>query len=106
MSERMTLPARRRAETRTLRHPKLGEFVVTIGYYRDGRPGEVFISGAKAGSEIDAVTRDGAVLVSLALQHDTPLLVMQHAITRESDGGASSIIGMTIDLMVEEQRGH
>jgi hypothetical protein len=96
MPDRRILPQRRRSETFTLR---LDSFVfeVTVGYYPTGEAGEVFITGAKAGTDMDAVTRDSAILLSLALQHGVPLTVMRHAITRKEDSTAKTIIGAVID---------
>ena len=83
-----------------LRWGKLNtEFAVTVGYYPTGEPGELFISGAKAGSELDAIARDGAVLVSLGLQHGVPLSEMQGALTRERNGVSSTIVGKAVDMM-------
>jgi hypothetical protein len=98
---RSALPARRAAEAFELRHGgKAAVFHVTLGYYDDGRVGEVFITGAKAGTEVEANVRDTAILVSLALQHGVPLEVMRNAITREADGTASTIIGRVLDTLV------
>jgi hypothetical protein len=102
MMLRRELPRRRHAETFELRHAGQREpFVVTLGYYADGDIGEVFVGGAKAGSEVEAVARDGAVLLSLALQHGISLNVIRHALTRNQDGTASSIIGAVVDRMVK-----
>ena len=71
---RRVLENRRAGENFELRHGgKNTTFTITIGHFPDGSIGEVFISGAKAGSEVDAVARDGAILLSLALQHNVPL---------------------------------
>lgn len=103
---REPLPPRRAAEAFELRHGgKAATFHVTLGYYADGRVGEVFITGAKAGTEVEANVRDTAILVSLALQHGVPVATMAAAITREGDGRASTIIGAVLDkLMIEGQR--
>ena len=77
-------------------------FQVTLGRYLDGSIGEVFISGAKAGSDVEAVARDGAVLLSIALQFGVPLEIIRHAITREQDGTPSTIIGAVIDRLSHE----
>jgi hypothetical protein len=79
------------------------EFAVTVGYYPDGTPGEVFVTGAKAGSDVDAATRDNAVLISLALQFGVPLGVMRGAMTREQDGSPSTIAGKVVDMLVEAE---
>jgi hypothetical protein len=99
-SNRAVLPQRRACETFELQHGKMNTvFFVTLGRYPDGRVGEVFISGAKAGSEVEAVARDGAVLLSIALQHGVPLEIIRHAITREQNGSPSTVIGMVIDRL-------
>jgi hypothetical protein len=36
-------------------------------------------------------------LLSIAIQHRVPLDILRHAITREQDGTASSIIGKVVD---------
>ena len=79
-------------------------FAITVGYFPgDGTPGEVFISGAKAGSDVDAATRDNAVLISLGLQHGVPLGMMQSAMTREQNGSPSTIAGKVVDMLVEAE---
>lgn len=75
------------------------EVTVTTGYYPDGRLGEVFVSDPKVGSSLEAIGRDAAVLLSIALQHQVPFAVLRHAITREQDGSPSSIIGAVIDRL-------
>ena len=75
------------------------EYKITVGYYTAEEIGEVFISGAKAGSEMDALCRDAAIVLSLALQHGTPLDLIQGAITREADGTPSTIIGAVVDRL-------
>lgn len=105
MTVRKTMPARRRSETFTMRFGNMNAlFAVTIGHYADGSVGEVFISGAKTGSEIEAVTRDGAILLSLAIQHGADLKIVQHALTREGSGKASTIIGAVVDEIIEGEQ--
>jgi hypothetical protein len=103
MNTRSTLPQRRRSETFELKHGGQNtSFAVTFGFYSDGRVGEVFISGAKAGSEVEAVARDGAVLLSMALQYGVPFETIRHAITRNGDGSPSTIIGAVVDRLAKE----
>jgi len=103
MTARNTLPQRRYGETFDLRHGGQNTaFTVTVGFYPDGRPGEVFISGAKVGSEVEAVARDGAVLLSIALQYGVPLETITHAITRNGDGSPSTIVGAVVDRLANE----
>lgn len=102
MADRNVLPQRRACETFELQHGKLNaKFSVTIGRYPNGNIGEVFIAGAKAGSEVEAVTRDAAVTLSIALQYGVPIETIRHALTREGDGTASTIIGAVVDQISE-----
>ena len=50
---RRTLPQRRAAETFDLRFWNQ-PFTVTVGFYADGTPGEVFIDGCKTGNDIES----------------------------------------------------
>ena len=95
---RRVLPQRRRSETFYMLHGT-HKFMVTVGYYDNNEIGEVFVGGAKAGSEMDALCRDAAIVLSLALQHGTPLDLIQGAITREADGTPSTIIGAVVDRL-------
>lgn len=100
MTSRNVLPNRRAGENFELRHGgQTTPFVITLGRYPDGRVGEVFIAGSKSGSAFDAVARDGAILLSLALQHGVPLETIKHAVTREADGSASTIVGAVVDRL-------
>jgi ribonucleoside-diphosphate reductase alpha chain len=44
-----------------------------IGLYPDGRPGELFIEVAKAGAALRTWASETGMLLSVALQHGTPL---------------------------------
>ena len=72
---------------------------VTAGYYADGTLGEVFITALKSGSELEALGRDGAILLSLAIQERIPLDLICNAVTRDSDGAPSSLIGAVADKL-------
>src|SRR5262245_65079372 len=101
MSARRTLPQRRAGYSFELRHGGQNTpFTVTVGVYPDGSIGEVFVSGSKSGTAFEAVARDGAVLLSIALQYGIPLDVIKHAITREHDGSPSTIIGAVVDKLL------
>lgn len=85
------------------------KYAITTGFYPDGRYGEVFInrlftkSSAKVGTLLDSICRDAAILVSFCLQHGVPLETIQHAITRDEEGAASTIIGAIIDQIRKDQ---
>jgi hypothetical protein len=93
---RRTLPQRRAAETFDLRFWSQN-FTVTVGFFDDGTPGEVFIDGCKTGNDIESIARDAAVLLSLALQHGVPPETISHAITRGASEEPASILGAVVD---------
>lgn len=103
---REKLPARRYSETFTVEFPAYTDkrYAVSIGCYDDGRIGEVFISSyQKAGSMADMAARDIALLISLNLQHGTPLELMAHATTKDSEGRPEGLAGVVLARMVEWQ---
>jgi ribonucleoside-diphosphate reductase alpha chain len=52
------------------------EGYLTVGLYKDGMPGEMFITMAKEGSAVSGLMDSFACAVSLALQHGVPLKLM------------------------------
>ena len=100
---RTTLSPRRYCETMKLHHGgQRAAYHVTIGYYPDhATPGEIFISTNKIGTTVDALARDVAILMSLALQHGCTLTTMRDALTREADGAPSTIAGAVADTLTE-----
>lgn len=101
MTERRTLPNRRAAETFDLTFGGVDRrYAVSVGYYEDGSLGEVFISGGKSGEQVEAIARDGAVVLSLALQYGASLQSIASAITCDEQGNPSSIVGAVVDRLV------
>ena len=101
--QRRILPQRRRAETFEIAFGGLkSSHIVTLGFYDDGALGEVFINGGKSSELVEAMARDGAVLLSLALQYGADLHNIKSAITRDGQGSPSSIIGAVVDRLSEE----
>lgn len=94
---RNTLSARRHAETFAMTFWEI-RWQVTIGYYDDYKtPGEVFINGTKSGTQLEASNRDGAILLSLAIQHGVPLATIKAALTRNEDNTPSTLLGAIVD---------
>ena len=98
MSGRARLPNRREHETLEFWHAGLG-FTLGVCRYPDGRLAEVFISAHKTTSAMEAVARDAAIVLSMALQHGAPLFVIRSALSRDSDGGPATLIGAAIDAL-------
>lgn len=102
---RDALPNRRSSVSFTVEFQ--GErYDVTTGFYEDSRFGEIFINrirdktAAKLGQQLDAVCRDSAILMSLALQYGVNLADLKHSITRDEDGTPMSIVGKIVDSVI------
>ena len=96
---RERLRNRRQCETVNL-HYGGRRYHLTIGEYNDGRPGEVFIHGAKPGSATDLLCDDIGVLISRLLQHgDTPAALAAGLGKLGSGQGPASLIGAIADAL-------
>ncbi len=92
LPKRELLPNRRPNETVDLLFEGQ-HYHVTIGFFVDGRPGEVFCHGAKVGSGIDLLIDDACVALSMLLQHGAEPMAVAHSVGRLGDGEPASIIG-------------
>ena len=98
---RERLPARRASVTFEVEHAGY-LYSVTAGVYGDGRIGEVFVTPrlkVKSGSLVEAIARDGAIVLSLALQHGCPLETVRAALTRDERGAPAGPIGALCDAL-------
>jgi ribonucleoside-diphosphate reductase alpha chain len=76
-----TLPVRRRLPDERealVHHFNVGgyEGYLTVGFYEDGSPGEIFITTAKEGSTVSGLMDCFATAMSLALQYGVPLKIL------------------------------
>ena len=103
---REILPQRRKSITFDLEWPKTAfnpkPVTVNVGFYEDGRIGEIFISAGKSGEQLEAATRDGSIILSLALQYGAQIDAIRHSITRDETGEALSMLGAIIDAVAVE----
>src|SRR5690348_9790163 len=97
---RERLPNRRRSEIRDFSYAG-NQFTVGLSRFGDGRVAEIFISSARPGSPIEAIARDSAVAVSIALQHGADLEALRGALTKNHDGGPASPLGAALDCLTE-----
>jgi hypothetical protein len=98
MSARLRLPNRRRNESFEFEHAGL-RFTLCAGFYLDGRIAEIFLSSHKPGSPIEAIARDAAVTVSIALQCGADLATIRQALTKDHDGGPATLLGAALDAI-------
>lgn len=101
---REKLPHRRASEVVEFDHVgPLGNgtrYTATLGYYADGRLGEVFVDGKMPSSEAGALAHDAAILISIAVQHGVPVEEMRSAMGRGEGGRPHSIVGRTLDILL------
>ena len=83
---RERLSNRRRGETFEFKFSGIN-ITATVGYYQDGRAGEVFLKAHKTGTELDVVCRDSGILLSLLLQYGCPLEEVHHALSPDGVAG-------------------
>jgi hypothetical protein len=93
---RNRLPSRRAAQTITFERDG-SSYRMTVGFFPDGRPGEIFLNADRSDSLLDVLASDAAILASLALQHGCSLETITHALKRDARGEASSPIGAALD---------
>lgn len=96
---RQVLPSRRPSDVLEHVTQRGILYTITVGFYDDGRPGEVFIDAGKAGTDTQVVARDAAILMSLLLQYGCPVETIRHAISREEDGSPQGPVGAILDMM-------
>ena len=96
---RNRLPNRRACETIAFARDG-SQYQMTVGYFPDGRIGEVFLNADRSDSLLDVMASDAAIAVSLALQHGAPLDEIRHALKRDARGNAAGPIGAALDLIL------
>jgi hypothetical protein len=100
---RARLPQRRQHELVDFEHDG-HRYTAGLGFFPDGGLAEIFINiPGRAGTGIEAVARDAAILASISLQYGAPVETIRHAITRNSDGRASGPLGAVLDLLSHER---
>jgi hypothetical protein len=102
MTAREPLPNRRRCETFEFRHAGHA-FTLCAGFYADARIAEIFISARHVGSPLEAIARDSAILVSLALQHGVHIETIRHALTRDHDGAPATFLTAALDAITGDR---
>jgi ribonucleoside-diphosphate reductase alpha chain len=96
---RQRLPNRRASITFDIESHDL-RFTVTAACLNNGDLGEVFIQNHKADSTAGIMASDAAIAASLALQYGCPADVLRKALCRDSQGRASSPLGVALDTIL------
>jgi len=98
---RELLPQRRHSENFDFQ--TLGtRFSCQVGYYADGRIGEVFLGMEKAaGTQTDVNARDIAVLISICLQYGVKIEKMLATVTKDENGDPEGLTGKVLKRLSE-----
>src|SRR5829696_6794658 len=87
-TRRRRLPNRREAITESIEfasgNGRFTRYEATVGFDELGRPKEIFLFGAKDGTDMASVLADTAVALSVALQHGVTAAAMAASIARVS----------------------
>jgi hypothetical protein len=75
-------------------------YKVSVGHFDDGRPSEIFLSNHKSGNASDVAARDAGILLSLLCQYGCAVETIAHAVSRNSDGSASGVVGAVLDKII------
>ena len=101
MSVRETLPNRRATTGITFDHDGQ-KYTAHVGYYADGRPAEIFVSGMKIGTSVDTGAREASTIASMALQFGAAFESIRKALPRDPEGNAMGPIGAIMDLLAQD----
>jgi hypothetical protein len=78
------------------------DYVARVGFYPDGRPGEVFVDGRKLTTQADIEAHDAAIILSFALQHGASLDEVGAALLRGESGEPHGVMGALVDAIKRE----
>jgi len=97
--ERQPLSHRRKNQTIELAFEGV-RYQITIGFYANGRIGEVWLNGPRPDSALYHITQDACVLISHLLQRFTSPHTLYDSLPRKADGSSGSVIGAIIELLM------
>ena len=98
--ERTPLPGRRPNQSIEFFFDDV-RYQLTIGFYGDGRIGEVWLNGPRSDSALYHIVQDGCVMISHLLQRCVSPEKIAESLPRREDGGPGSVLGAIIFRLVE-----
>jgi hypothetical protein len=107
MSPRHRLASRRAHEVIAIEHDGqrykigLGRELVCVDRGHLGPVVEVFVNAQRVNSTMDVLVSDGAILMSLLIQHGCPAAEIVKSMKRNSDGSPGSPLGRAAALLAE-----
>lgn len=97
--ERQPLSTRRKNQSMELVFDGM-RFQLTVGFYPNGRIGEVWLNGPRPDSALYHITQDACVLISHLLQRFASPHTLYDSLPRKADGASASVIGAIIELLM------
>jgi hypothetical protein len=98
--ERQPLPSRRQNKSIELVFDGV-RYQLTVGFYENGRIGEVWLNGPRPDSALYHITQDGCVLLSHLLQRFTSPEAILDSLPRAADGQPASVLGAIVLRLIE-----
>lgn len=98
---REVLPNRREIETFKFFHENI-RYHCSFSRYSDGRIAEIFVDAGKVNAGVQTLMRDGAIIISLALQHGASLATIKHAMTMGENDLPASPLGKLLEVVMEK----
>ena len=101
---RVQLPSRRQSSNYNIEFGGQ-QFAVTVGFYPDGQPGEVFANAGKTPQAVQHIVADACILTSIALQHGVPAESLVQSLAHFNDGKPYTIIGAICEILTTAHLG-
>lgn len=85
------------------------EYTATIGYYADGRIGDVFVRSGKAGSHASILLHETSIALSVAFQYGASARDMLKSMPHTGEIGSSALgdpegpIGTLLAILAKEE---
>ena len=95
---RKTLPNRRATIGYQYNHDGQN-YMAHVSHYDDGRPAEIFVTGAKVGTGVDNAAREASIATSFALQHGVDVAKLRLAFPRDMEGKPLGAVGAALDML-------
>lgn len=102
---RRALPPRRQSTTYRLLTPGGHKFHLTIGFYDDGTPGEIFCDVGKTPQAIQQIISDACILISIALQHGVTGEELGKSLAYYDDGKPYTVVGSICEILTSVRLG-
>ena len=95
---RRPLPTRRQSTTaRVIMGGQ--KFHVTIGFYDDGTPGEIFCDVGKTPQAVQQIISDACIVISIALQHGVSGEALGKSLPHTDSGKCYTVSGVICNLL-------